>query len=467
MSKAEFVTKGPIGNLNEQIYIERPEDAEILKAVRLGDYITLLGASQTGKTSLLYKLPGELNTDEINNKTVYVNLARFSGVKEDDWYNRVAETVVERLPQKLRDTIGEGTLCADQDQLCNRLREIANPLAGTDRLVFLLDEVETVPEEIREDFFGGVIRVIYNDKAIYEAFQKYIFVMSSSIPPAELMDPKSPMSPFNISRTIYMGDFNIEGVGELGENLRLHGFTIDDSVIEHIYDWTHGHPNLTQEIFARLVQADPEEVTEKRIDDLVDELVTKRCNNLDHIIRRVQDEAVNQQQVLDILNGKKMPFNLSNSDVLDLYLIGVIGEDEDGKCVIRNKIYEEALRSIREGEDGIETSDEEKESQIGKQLEISSLIMKITSDPRIYVPLIAISQIDPQSRTIMRIKEEVDKLIDTLERKIPDIRYKVPSGQKQLYYLALERLVKLGVIRKEEDNRYTLTEKGRSVLMEI
>ncbi len=61
MSKAKkFVTKGPIADPGEQIYIERPEDTEILQAVRRGDYVTLLGARQTGKTRLLYKLAREL-----------------------------------------------------------------------------------------------------------------------------------------------------------------------------------------------------------------------------------------------------------------------------------------------------------------------------------------------------------------------------------------------------------------------
>jgi len=336
----EFVTKGPIINPDKQIYLERPEDTEILQAVRRGDYVTLLGARQTGKTSLLYKLARELRTEI----PVFVDLSSFSGLKEDDWYDRVARTVVKRLPQELRDAIGEVSSCGDQEQFRNILWEIANASSSTDRLVLLLDEMGIVPEEIRDDFFG-TIRTIYVERGFEEAYQKYIFVLSGATPPKELISPESKMSPFNISRTIYMSDFSLEDVRKLGENLRLYGFTIDDSVIEHIYDWTNGHPNLTQEIFALLVQAKPEKVTETMVDDLVDELVIKGCNNLNHIIRRMQDEAVNQQ-VFGILNGKKIPFNLSDSELLNLYLIGVIREGTKGECVIRNKVYAKALRSI-------------------------------------------------------------------------------------------------------------------------
>ena len=261
----DFKILGPITNPEKQIYIERPEDTEVLQALYRGDYITLLGARQTGKTSLLYKLASGLKTEI----PVLVDLSSFSKVDKDDWYGRVARTVVKRLPQELKNMIGEVNFCTDHEQFRNLLWEIADALAGPDRLVLLLDEMGTVPEEIRDGFFS-TIRSIYIERGSEEAFQKYLFVLAGVTPLTKLISPESEMSPFNISRIIYMSDFNLEGVRELGDNLRLYGFTIDNSVIEHIYDWTHGHPNLTQEIFARLIQATPEKVTEETVDYLVD-----------------------------------------------------------------------------------------------------------------------------------------------------------------------------------------------------
>jgi len=350
----DFKILGPITNPEKQIYIERPEDTEVLQALYRGDYITLLGARQTGKSSLLYKLASGLKTEI----PVLVDLSSFSKVDKDDWYGRVARTVVKRLPQELKNMIGEVNFCTDHEQFRNLLWEIADALAGPDRLVLLLDEMGTVPEEIRDGFFS-TIRSIYIERGSEEAFQKYLFVLAGVTPLTKLISPESEMSPFNISRIIYMSDFNLEGVRELGDNLRLYGFTIDNSVIEHIYDWTHGHPNLTQEIFARLIQATPEKVTEETVDYLVDELVIKGCNNLDHIIRKMQDEVINQE-VFGILNGKKRFFNLSDPEVLNLYLIGVIGKGEKGECVIRNKVYEKTLRSIK-SQNKIKTLEEKKD----------------------------------------------------------------------------------------------------------
>ncbi len=336
MSEAkEFLTRGPI-DPDKQIYIERPEDKEILQAMHHRDYVTLFGARQTGKTSLLYKLAGELRTEI----PVFVDLSGFS-------YDSVARTIVRRLPQELKGAIGDVSSCANHGEFYNLLVDIAYASSGPRMLVFLLDEMERVPEESRDDFFG-TIRKIFIERNTEEVLQKYRFVLAGATPSSELITSEQ-YSPFNISKTIYMSDFSSEGVSNLGENLRLHGFTIDNSVIEHIYDWTHGHPNLTQEMFTRLVQAMPGEVTEEMVDHSVEKLIVERAHNLGHILKRTKDKAVNQQ-VLDILNGKERPFSLSDPEVLNLYLIGVIKGTEEkgtkGKCVIRNKVYEKVLRSI-------------------------------------------------------------------------------------------------------------------------
>lgn len=458
MSEAkEFVTRGPIIDPGKQIYIERPEDTKILDAVRNRHYVTILGARQTGKTSLLYKLSRELKTEI----SVFVDLSDFSGVEGIDWYDCVAKELVGYLPdENFKNEMRESS-CANQAQFSLLLKRIVNAI-DKDRIILMLDEMGTVPPEIRDHFFS-TIRSIYNKRGFDKAFQKYVFVLAGTTSPEELISTESGNSPFNVSKRIYMGDFSLEGVRRLGENLEVHDFTIDGSVIEHIYDWTHGHPNLTQEIFARLVQANPGKVTEKMVDDLVDELVAEGCNNLNHILRYVKDEAVNQQ-VLGILNGElEIPFSLLNPEVLNLYLIGVIREGTEGKCVIRNEVYKEALQSIKM-EYEIKTLEEEKESQTDKQLGRSTLTAKIISDDRIYFPLIAISRINPEFRTINRIKKEIDTLISKLKSEISDIS-QIPSNQKQLSS-ALDELVQLGVLDKD-DELYILTKIGGKVLVEI
>ena len=94
--------------------------------------------------------------------------------------------------------------------------------------------------------------------------------------------------------------------------------------------------------------------------------------------------------------------------MIKMDLIGLIREDEDGNVVIRNRIYEQML-AYEQVFEFIQSKDEE--SLADKQTERSSLTAEIISDYRMHIPLIAISRIEPKSRTINRIKKEVDKSI--------------------------------------------------------
>jgi len=253
MSQPEtFVRMGPITDPATQIYIERPEDSEILRAVRRADYVTLLGARQTGKTSLLYMLKRSLKTEI----PVFVDLAGFSGVKPDDWYDRVARIIVRRLPDALRAAVDKFNTCADPDDFRHVLWRIADASASTDRLVFLLDEIGSVPDEIRNDFFS-TIRAIYNERGFDSASQKCIFVLAGATPLNELISSESDNSPFNISQPIYMRDFSRDDVGRFVQTLTRYGIAVDEALVDLIYQHTNGHPSLTQELFAHLSRDRP------------------------------------------------------------------------------------------------------------------------------------------------------------------------------------------------------------------
>jgi len=341
----EFETMGPIIDPSKQIYIERPEDTEILQTVARGNYVTLLGARQTGKTSLLYKLARELKIEV----PIFVDLSRFSGLERTEWYNHVAKELVRRLPENIGIRIIGEPSCSNQTEFSLLIKNIADA-TDRDRLILMLDEIGTVPVEIRDHFFSG-IRAIYNGRGVDKGLQKYIVVLSGAMPPEELISSESGNSPFNVSKPIYMSDFSLEGVRRLGENLRLYGFKIDDSVIRHIYGWTHGHPNLTQEIFSGLVNLEEETISNELVDQIVKLLLVRGCNNLRHIRRylyKEENEYVRQTVVKILKKQFKSKFTETGDPlVTKMNLIGLVRSDEDGNVVIHNQIYEQMLESIQ------------------------------------------------------------------------------------------------------------------------
>ena len=70
----------------QHIYIARPEDAELLKLIRTGQYVNILSARQMGKSSLMVRTMQDLRGDGV--RTTAVDLAaELSGAEGSEaWY---------------------------------------------------------------------------------------------------------------------------------------------------------------------------------------------------------------------------------------------------------------------------------------------------------------------------------------------------------------------------------------------
>jgi len=63
-------------------------------------------------------------------------------------------------------------------------------------------------------------------------------------------------------------------------------------------------------------------------------------------LARLEDEISKHAQ--EVLEGTKVKFSRNNHDIARLELTGLIKADEDDNCVVRNRIYEKALRAMPE-----------------------------------------------------------------------------------------------------------------------
>jgi hypothetical protein len=298
------------------------------------EYVTLLGAHQTGTTSLLYMLKSEL-TDECI--PIYVDLSIAEGASEQEWYQFVSEHISMPLAEGLREEPAYSKM-----GFHSFLREIGDRIAlEGKKTVVMFDEVDTVPREISDGFFG-IIRSIYNQRT-HPEFKNYIFIFSGATDPREFIS-REPVSPFNISKLIYTSDFNREGVSKLLRNLE----GINDGAIDCVYEWTNGHPNLTQKVAEILESLQRVSISCQNVDEAVEKILTRGDDNLLHI--RDKLEANNQAIELasQIFAGERIRFNRTNRAIAALELIGLIREDEKGECVFRNRIYKRMFDGFAE-----------------------------------------------------------------------------------------------------------------------
>src|SRR5882672_9785594 len=71
-------------------------------------------------------------------------------------------------------------------------------------------------------------------------------------------------------------------------------------------------------------------------------LLRTEDKNLSHLFRSLNAESALWKLVESLLNGVPLAFSRSNATIAKLELIGVL-KDQDGRCTIRNRIYQEAM----------------------------------------------------------------------------------------------------------------------------
>jgi hypothetical protein len=140
-----------------------------------------------------------------------------------------------------------------------------------------VDEIDrTLDLGFKDDFFMAV-RHLYNARAQSPELKRLSFVLIGVATPDELVsNPKH--TPFNIGNRVELDDFSITEALQLAPGLDVTD-DLKQKVLRWIYDWTNGHPYLTQYLCSEV-----HELTgEQDIDNLVQDLLISKAATNDHL----------------------------------------------------------------------------------------------------------------------------------------------------------------------------------------
>jgi hypothetical protein len=324
------------------LYVERGEDDQVIKGVRRGDYVALIGARQTGKTSLLLRLRRRL-LDE-GHMPVYLDLSPARNEDEEAWYRYLRSVVLFQLKR-----VGAGVSVppiGDRFDLREALMQVSLELPSSRHVVFLIDEMGALPRGIAERFLS-MLRTIYNEREAFPEFRRYVFVMAGAFIPEELVGQPS-ISPFNVASRVYTGDADRDGLAPLVHNLESVGYRVSDEVINGIHGWTGGHPYLTQRLCSLLERRRDSHLTLQLVDTAADDALGDR--NIGRVYDNL-DRLPEERRVLHrvLVRDDPLRFNRASPLIARLELVGVIKPDTDGYCTVRNAIYERALTNVDPG----------------------------------------------------------------------------------------------------------------------
>ncbi len=339
--EAVFRTRGPLQpSVDGDLVIDRPALQRALRIARqpsVTQYIALLSARQTGKTTLLLRLRDLLQDYYA---CVFVDLSVLSAQDTSACFGYVAF----RLQSELRELLGDGLPMLETRQIDSSvgfiefLRELADTAAAP-RIIVLVDEVGALSPQVSNSFFNTLRTVFTEGRGLTNRLSKYLFVFSGAVDLYTLTSGSN--SPLNICEKIYLDDLDLEDVRRITAQFARLGIPVEDGVAERVYHHAAGHPYLTMRLCALVESQLPEHVSLPQIDAAAEALLIED-DNIRHIIRELDARPAESRRLRAILmESEPVLFSRNDPVLASLEMIGVIRPVQP--IQVRNRLYERAL----------------------------------------------------------------------------------------------------------------------------
>jgi len=355
-----FVTQGPV-DPESRLFVGRAAELKGMQAwlTHTSCVGTVLGARQTGKTSLLLKLR---HTFRDKCAFVYVNLESIEGASTDECFVYIADEMAEQLVGATAKS--SLSLPKSSGEFLDFLQQLSQKVQ-TIRIAVLLDEIGALRSQTANKL-ARTIRAIFTSRLVKQEYARYVFILSGATDMLKLTTGES--SPlWNVTESIYLGDLSLADT----EQLLVEGFAdtrirFSPEISSYIYAWTGGHPYWTQLLAATLV-GHSHPPTEETIRSTVEQLFQTEDKNLPHVFRALDKRGDMLWGIVEsVLKGGTVPFTRMDAAIAELELAGVI-RNKDGCCTIRNNVYREAIRRqlVRQGRLSSTYTETEKMSTFG------------------------------------------------------------------------------------------------------
>jgi serine/threonine protein kinase len=341
-----FAVGGPV-QVEDGTYLLRPADTELFQVCQAGDFAYVLASRQIGKSSLMFETATRLGKQGVRTALIDLNSIGKTGIKAENWYFSLIDELARRLDLKIKVQAWwdeRPPLSTTPQRFLEFLRDVVLQQISESIVIFIDEIDDTLGLDFRDDFFAA-IRYVYNERAQYSSFRRLTFVLLGVATPDELIKDHN-RTPFNIGRAITLDDFTKKECAPF--HLAIEARYSDPKYFDRIYDWTTGHPYLTQKLTqAVLEQADPG--SPESVDKLVHELFLAPADRRDDNLQFVESRVMGDPETREMLNlykrirqGEDSIDEEQSPAVNRLKLYGLV-KAKDGRFKIRNKIYEHAF----------------------------------------------------------------------------------------------------------------------------
>jgi hypothetical protein len=327
------------------IYLPRRADDELLNHCLAGDFTYILTSRQMGKSSLMIRTAERLVGCGV--QPVVIDLTEFGAqTTAEQWYKGFLLGV--QIDAGLSTSAAEWWSRQVDHSYAHKFTRYFREVVlkeRSERLVVLVDEIDTTLRlDFTDDFFAA-IRFLYQQRAAEPALQRLSFVLIGVATPGDLIKDTT-RTPFNIGHRIDLTDFTLDEASVLADHLAVPEAMRRD-LIRWILNWTNGHPYLTLRAIRSLADSPPESWSARLVDERIEQLFLRGGAESDSNLQFVRDmltkKAFNREAVLRTYWNIRRGVDVADKelDQVDnwLKLSGVVRR-ESGMLRVRNAIYE-------------------------------------------------------------------------------------------------------------------------------
>lgn len=331
------------------LYVEREADRQLTSVIEhMGRPAYILVARQMGKTNLLLNTRRRMESADL--KFIYMDLS--SNIRSlSEHYATICETFLDLHGSAIGLADGRNSveiLEALRNEVNNPhrvfegyLRNILSKYAG--RLVFILDEVDSLIGSGFSDSVFSQIRSLYFARTNYPELNRVTYVLSGVAEPGDLIKDRN-VSPFNIGEKIYLQDFTRNQYEEFVERADIRA---DEQVIARVFHWARGNPRMTWDILSEIEDLSARASAIPSVDDVdrvVHRLYFEQADRppVDHIRMMVTNDRTLRRALSNLRANE--PTAILPEERTRLYLAGIVESPvSEGALNIKNPIIDYIL----------------------------------------------------------------------------------------------------------------------------
>lgn len=337
MQENPYKFTGPLDPIRDKIIcIQRVKELDkVISGIRKGDYWTVMGPRQIGKTTFLRQLMHEFSMFHC----IYVDLEVFP-TSNETFYDWIIDTLIEKIPTEYSKEAWEKWKHLGPELNFYYFLRAFKPRENK-RIILFFDEIEKAPSVAS---FLHIWRKVFHERADQPELSKYSVIIAGA---ADLIALTiGPTSPFNIAQKLYLTDLtNEESVKLIDQPFKRLGITFEATAKAILISQVSGHPQLLQHLCSILVDRtfkQKNSITDGDIAEAIDRLFYEN-SNLQSLDKELKTDKIPKNLIRRILNGEKIEY--IQYQEFSMTGTGPI-KQHDRYCAIRNKLYERLLSKI-------------------------------------------------------------------------------------------------------------------------